>query len=116
MGSREGSTMRNFIVCTVHLIVRVIKSRRLRWTGHIARIGEGRSAFTILTGTSIEKRLLGRLRHRWEDNIRMDLKQVGVNMRNWIDSAQDRSYWRALPSTKQQKPHPEPLDRKAKSS
>ena len=50
MGSGGGSTMRNFIVCTVHLIVRVIKSRRLRWEGHVARIEKGRSAFKLLTG------------------------------------------------------------------
>ena len=55
---------------------------------------EGRSFFKILTGTPTGKRPLGRLRHRWEDNIRMDLKEIGINMRNWIDSAQDRDYWR----------------------
>ena len=58
--------MRNFIICTVYLIVRVIKSRRLRWAGLVARIEEGRSAFKILTG----KIPLGRPRRRWEDNIR----------------------------------------------
>ena len=72
-------------------IVRVIKSRRLRWVGHVARIEEGRSVFKILTGTP-----LGRPRRRWEDNIRMDLKEIGINTRNWIDSAQDRDYWRSL--------------------
>ena len=55
MGSGEGSTMRNFVVCTVHLIVRVIKSRRLRWAGHVVRMEEGRSAFKILTGNLQEK-------------------------------------------------------------
>ena len=55
-------------------ILRVIKSRRLRWAGHIVRIEEGRSAFKILTGTPTGKRSLGRSRRRWEDNIRMDLK------------------------------------------
>ena len=73
-------------------IVRVIKFRRLRWTGHEARIEEGRSAFKMLTG----KRSLGRPRHRWEDNIRIDLKEIGINSRNSVDSAQDRGYWRAL--------------------
>ena len=58
MGSGEGFSMRNFIVCTVHLIHRVIKSRRLRWSGHIPRMEEGRSAFKILTGTPIGKRPL----------------------------------------------------------
>ena len=73
-------------------IVRVIKSRRLRWTGHVARIKEGRSAFEILTGTSARKRPLGRPRRRWEDNIRIELKEECINTRNWVDSAQDRDY------------------------
>ena len=67
MGSGEDSTMRNFIVS----IVRVIKSRRLRWAGHVARIDEGRSAFKIFTGTPTGKRLLGRPRRKWEYNIRI---------------------------------------------
>ena len=73
-------------------IVRVIKSRRLRWVGHVARMEEGRSAFKILTGKPTEKRHLGRPRRRWEDNIRMDLEEilVGINAENWIDSTQDR--------------------------
>ena len=57
---------------------------------------EGRSAFKILTGKLTGKRCLGRPRRRWEDNIRMDLKVVGTNTRNWIDSAEDRDYWKAL--------------------
>ena len=57
MGSGEGSTMRSFVVCTVHLIVRVIKSRRLRWAEHVSRMEEGRSAFKILTGKSTERAL-----------------------------------------------------------
>ena len=74
----------------------MIKSRRLRWTGHVARLEEGRTAFKILTGTPAGKRPLGRPRHRWEDNIRMDLKEIGINTRNWVDSAQGRDNWRAL--------------------
>ena len=77
-------------------IVRVIKTRRLRWAGHVARMQEGRSAFKILTGKPTGKRPLGRPRRRWEDNIRMDLEQIGINAGNWVDSAQDRNYWRAL--------------------
>ena len=73
-------------------IVRVIKSRRLRWAGHVARMEEGRSAFKILTG----KRRLGRPRRRWEDTIRMDLEEIGINAGNWVDLAQNRGYWRAL--------------------
>ena len=57
---------------------------------------EGRSAFKILTGTPAGTIPLGRLKRRWEDNIRNDLKEIGINTRNWVDSAQDRGYWRAL--------------------
>ena len=71
-------------------IVRVIKSGRLRWAGHVARMEEGKSAFKILTG----KRPLEKPRQRWEDNIRMDL--IGINMRNCVNLDQDRDYWRAL--------------------
>ena len=60
-------------------IVRVIKSRRLRWAGHVARMEEGRSAFKILTGKLTGKRPLGRPRRRWEDNIRMNLKEIPIN-------------------------------------
>ena len=77
-------------------IVRVIKSRRLRWAGHVSRMEESSSAFKILTGKPLEKRLLGRPRHRWEENIRMDLKIIGINTRNWVDSAQDRDYQKVL--------------------
>ena len=62
MGSEEGSTMRNFIVCTVHLIVKVNKSRRLRWAGNVARMEEGRGALKLLTGKPSGKRYLGMLR------------------------------------------------------
>ena len=72
-------------------IVRVIKSRRTRWAGHLARMEESRSAFKILTGKPTGKRPLGRPRRRWED-----LEEIGINAGNWIDSAQDRNYWRAL--------------------
>ena len=83
--------MRKFIVVLFNNIVRVIKSRRLRWTGHVARMEEGRSAFKILAGTPTGKRTLGKPRRRREDNIR-----IGINTRNWTDSAQDRDYCRAL--------------------
>ena len=73
-------------------IVRVIKSRRLRWAGHVARMEEVRSAFKILTGKPTGKRPLGRPRRRCEDNIRMDLEEIGINAGNWVDSAQDRNY------------------------
>ena len=57
---------------------------------------EGRSAFKILKGKPTGKRPLGRPRRRWEDNVRMDLEEIGINAGNWVDSAQDRNYWRAL--------------------
>jgi hypothetical protein len=74
-------------------IVRVIKSRRC---SHVARMEEGRSAFKMLPGTPAGKRLLGRPRRRWEDNIRMDLKEIDITTRNWVGSVEDRDYWGAL--------------------
>ena len=74
-------------------VVRVIKSRRLRWAGHVARMEEGRSAFKLLTGTPTQKRPLGRPTCRWEDNIRINIKEIGISTRNWVNSAQDRDYW-----------------------
>ena len=64
--------------------------------GHVARMKEGRSAFKILTGKPTGKRPIGRPRRRWEDNIRMDFEEIGINTGNCVDSAQDRDYWRAL--------------------
>ena len=75
-------------------VIRVIKSRRLRWA-HVARMEEGRSTLKILTGTATGKIPLGRPRRRWED-IGMNLREIGTNTRDWVDSAQDRDYWRAL--------------------
>ena len=57
---------------------------------------ESRSAFKILIGKPAGKRRLGRSRRRWEDNIRMELEEIGINAGNWVDSAQDRDYWRAF--------------------
>ena len=57
---------------------------------------EDRTVFKILAGKPTGKRPLGRPRHRWEDNVIMDFKEIGINTRNWVDSAQDRNYWRAL--------------------
>ena len=68
-------------------IVRVIKSRRLRWAGHVARMEEGRSSFKSLTGKPF-----GRPRRRWEDKIRMNLEEIGINAGTWVDLAQDRNY------------------------
>ena len=66
----------------------MIKSRSLRWAGHVARMEEGRSSFKILTDKPTGKRPLGRPRLRWEENIRMDLEEIGINAGNWVDSAQ----------------------------
>ena len=66
-------------------IVRVIKSRGLRWAVHVASMEEGRSVFKMLIGTPVEKK--GRSRRRWEDNIGMELKEIGINTRHWVDSA-----------------------------
>jgi hypothetical protein len=77
-------------------IVRLIKSRRLRWARHVARMEERRSAFKMLTGKPTGKIPLGRPRRRWEDNIRMDIEEIGINAGNWVDSAQDRNFWSAL--------------------
>ena len=77
-------------------IFRAIKSRILRWAGHVAKMKESRSAFKILTGTPTGKRPSKSPRRRWEDSIRMDLKEIVINTRNWVHSAQDRDYWRAL--------------------
>ena len=76
-------------------IARVIKSSRLRWAGHVARMEEGRRAFKILTGKHTGKRPLGRPRRRWEYNIRMHLEEICIYAGNWVDSAQ-MNYWRAL--------------------
>jgi len=76
--------------------VRVIKSRRMRWAGHVARMGWGRGVFRVLVGKSEGKRPLGRPRRRWEDNIKMDLQGVGCRGVDWIELAQDGDRWRAL--------------------
>jgi hypothetical protein len=80
-------------------IVRVIKSRRMRWDGHVARIGKGRGAYRVLVGRPDSRRPLGRPRHRWEDNIKMDLREIGIDGANWIRLAQDRVQWRAFVNT-----------------
>ena len=72
------------------------KQRRIIWTGHVARMGERRSVYRVLVGKPEEKRPLGRPKHRWEDNIKMDLQEVGCGGMDWIELAQDRDRWQAL--------------------
>jgi hypothetical protein len=74
-------------------IVTVIKSRRMRWVGHVACMGEGRGIYRVLVWRPKNKRPLGRPRHRWEDNIKMDLGEIGIDGANWIWLAQDRVQW-----------------------
>ena len=73
-------------------IFRVNKYRRLGWADHIVKMGEGRSAFKILAGTPTGQRSLGRPRRRWENSIRMYLKEIGISTSIWVDMAQDRGY------------------------
>ena len=77
-------------------IVRVIKSRRMRWAGHVARMGEERGVYRVLVRKPEGRRPLGRPRRRWVDNIRMDLQEVGCGYMDWIGLAQDRDSWRTL--------------------
>jgi hypothetical protein len=77
-------------------IVRAVKSRRMRWAGHVAHMGEERG---VLVGKPEGKRPLGRPRHRWEYNIKMDVQEVGGGCGDWMELAQDRDRWRALVST-----------------
>ncbi|KAJ4428380.1 hypothetical protein ANN_24399 [Periplaneta americana] len=76
-------------------IIRKIKSRRLRWAGHVARMDESRNSYRVLVARPEGKRPLGWPRRRWEDNIKMDLREVGYDDRDWINLAQDRDQWRA---------------------
>jgi hypothetical protein len=77
----------------------MIKSRRMRWAGHVARMGEKRNAYRILVGKPEVKRPLGRPRRRWVDNIKMDLRETGWDGMDWIDLAQDRNQRRGLVNT-----------------
>jgi hypothetical protein len=79
-------------------IVKVINLRRMRWVGHVARMREGRSVYRVLVRMPEGKKPLGRPRRRWEDNIKMDLGEIGIDGVNWILLAQDRIRWRAFVS------------------
>jgi hypothetical protein len=77
-------------------IIRMIKSRRMRWAGHIAHMGEKRNAYRILVGKPEGKRPLGRPRRRWVNYIKIDLRKIGWDGVGWVDLAQDGDQWRAL--------------------
>jgi len=85
-------------LCSSPNIVRVIKSRRMSWAGHVARMGEERGVYRVLVGKPEGRRLLERLRRRWVDNIIKDLQEVGCGYMDWIGLAQDRDRWRTLVS------------------
>jgi hypothetical protein len=70
----------------------------MRWAGHIEHMGEGRGVYRVLVGKPEGRRPLGKPRHRWEDNIRMDLREVGCGYVDWMELTQDRDRWRALVS------------------
>ena len=80
-------------------IVQVVKSRRMRWAGHVARMREERGVHRVFVGKPEGKRPLGRPRRRWEDYIKMDLQEVGGGCGDWMELAQDRDWWRALVNT-----------------
>jgi hypothetical protein len=87
-------------------IITMIKSRRVKWAGHVVRMGENRNAYKILVGRPEGKRPLGRARHRWVDNIKIDHREIGWDGVDWIDLAQDRDQWRALVNTVMNLPVP----------
>ena len=74
----------------------MIKLRRIRWAGHVVRMGERRGVYRGLVGKTEGKRPLGRPRRTWEDNIKMNIQEVGFGGMDWIELAQDRDRWRAL--------------------
>ena len=80
-------------------IVWVVKSRRMRWAGHVTYMGEGRGVHKVLVGKPEGKRPLARPRRRWEDNIKMDLQEVGGGCGDWMELAQDRDRWKVLVGT-----------------
>jgi hypothetical protein len=84
---------------TLPNIVRVVKSRRMSWAGHVARMGKDRGVHRLLVGKPEEKRPVGRPRRRWEDNIKMDLQEVGGVRGDFMELAQNRDRWQALVGT-----------------
>jgi hypothetical protein len=79
-------------------IIRQVKSRRMRWAGHVARMGEEKKVYKVLVGKPEGRRPLGRPRRRWEDGVRMDLRKIVLGSVDWIRLSQDRDRWRAVVS------------------
>ena len=94
MGSLHNEEL-NDLYCSPN-IVRVIKWRRMRWAGHVARMGEERELYRVLVGKPEGRRPLGRPRRRWVDNIRTDLQEVGCRYMDWIGLTKDRDRWRTI--------------------
>ena len=97
--TREGRKLHNEELNDLYSspnIVRLIKSRIMRWAGHVARMEKGRGVHKVLVGKPEGKRPLGRPRYRWEDNIKMDLQEVGRSCGDWMELSQDRDRWRGL--------------------
>ena len=87
--------MRSLIICNLYTVL-VTKLRRIRWAGHVASMGERRGIYRVVMVKTEEKKPFGRPRHRWEDNIKMDLQEVRCGGMDWIELAQDRDRWWAL--------------------
>jgi len=83
------------LYCSLN-IIQVVKSRRMRWVGHVVHKGGRRAAYRVLTGSPKGRRPFGRFRHRWDDNIKMELQEVGWRDTDWNALAQDRGRWQAL--------------------
>jgi hypothetical protein len=100
--TREWRKLHNEGTCDLSCspyIIRVIKWRRMRWEGQVARLGEIRGVYRVLVRKPEGKRPLGRPKCRWEDNIKMDIQEVGCGGMDWIELAQDKDRWRALVNT-----------------
>jgi hypothetical protein len=94
----EWRNLHNEELCDLYsspIVIRIIKSRKMRWMGHVAWMEEKRNTYRLLMGKPEKKRLLGRPRRRWVDNIRMDLGEMGWDDVDWIGLAQDRNRQRA---------------------
>jgi hypothetical protein len=86
-------------LCSSPCIFRMTKSRGMKWAEHVAQMGREKNAYRILVGKPEGKRPLGRIRHRWVNNIKMDLREIGWDGTDWIDLAQDVDQWRTLVNT-----------------